>query len=152
MIVPISGDEEPFPVMQTSFNEWEPTFSPDGRWIAFTSDESGKEEIYVAPFPGPGGKWQVSLSEGDRARWRPDGKAIYYLDNTDRINVAEVEARGDAMRIGQVTPLFLITPSRPGSIYSLMDGGNRLLVNERNRNLERSSIVLVQNWSREIGR
>jgi WD40 repeat protein len=152
MVVPVSGDEEPFPVMQTGFNEWEPTFSPDGRWIAFTSDESGKEEIYVAPFPGPGGKWQVSLSEGDRARWRPDGKAIYYLDNLDRINVAEVEVIGDAMRIGQVTPLFPVTASRPGSIYSLMDGGNKFLVNERNRVLDQAAIVLVQNWSRDIGR
>ena len=147
MIVPVSGDEEPFPMMKTDFLEWEAKFSPDGRWIAFSSDESGKEEVYVTPFPGPGGKWQISVDEGDRGTWSPDGKAIYYLDNQDRINVAEIEASGDVMRVGVVTPLFSVAAARPGNIYCLMDGGKRIMVNERNANLDQSTIVLVQNWS-----
>ena len=152
MIIPTSGDEEPFPFMKTDFNEWEPMFSPDGRWMTFSSDESGTEEVYVAPFPGPGGKWQVSLAEGDRGTWRPDGKAIYYIDNQDRINVAEVDATGDAVRVGRVETLFPVTASRPGNIFSLMDGGQKILVNERDAVGDESIIILVQNWSREIGR
>jgi serine/threonine-protein kinase len=138
--------------MPTDLNEWEPTFSADGRWIVFSSDESGNEEVFVAPFPGPGGKWQVSVREGDRGTWRPDGKAIFYLDNEDRINVAGVDANGDAMRVGRVETLFPVNASRPGNIFSLMDDGRKILVNERNTVGDQSLIVLVQNWSQEIGR
>ena len=152
MIVPAGGDEEPFPFMTTDFNEWEPRFSPDGRWVSFTSNESSVEEVYLAPFPGPGGKWQVSVQEGDRGTWRQDGKAIFYLDNQDRINFASVEATGNAVKVGRVETLFAVTAARPGNIFSLMDDGRKILVNERNAVGDESIIILVQNWSREIGR
>lgn len=63
-ILPLAGDRKPFPFLQTSFNERQARFSPDGRWIAYDSNESGQNQVYVAPFPGPGGKWQVSASGG----------------------------------------------------------------------------------------
>ena len=59
-VLPLSGDRKPFPFLQTQFNEAFGQFSPDGRWVAYASNESGRNEVYVAPFPGPGGKWQVS--------------------------------------------------------------------------------------------
>jgi hypothetical protein len=152
MIIPISGDEEPFAFMQTTFNEWEGMFSPDGRWFTFSSDESGREEVYVAPFPGPGGKWQVSTSEGDRGNWSADGRKIFYLDNEDRINVAEVETTANAVRVGRVETLFPVNASRPGNIFCLMDEGRKILVNELTASGETSTIVLVQNWDRDIGR
>jgi len=78
------GDRKPFPFLETEFGESDGRFSPDGRWIAYTSDESGKPEVYVQPFrPGdwasvPAGKWQVSTQGGSQARWRRDGKEIIY--------------------------------------------------------------------------
>ena len=67
-----------FHFLQTEFNELNGQFSPDGRWIAYTSDESGRNEIYVGPFPGPGGKQQISTSGGRQPKWRGDGKEIFY--------------------------------------------------------------------------
>jgi len=150
--VPTTPGEEPFSFMQTQFGEWDPRLSPDGRWMAFSSDESGQEEVYVAPFPGPGGKWQVSVREGDRPGWSRDGRKIYYLDNEDRLNVASVDGTGSAMRIGKVEPLFPVNGSRPGPIFRLMADDGRLLVNQNLSEGDDSTIVLVQNWSREIHR
>jgi len=153
MIVPVDQSQEPFPFMQTiNFSEWDPDFSPDGRWLAFVSDESTLEEVFAAPFPGPGGKWQVSLKEGDRPTWTGDGSTIIYLDNEDRITSAAVEVNGSALQIGKVETLFPINGFRPSNIFSLMDGGKRIMVNERPLGGDDSLIVLVQNWSRDIGR
>jgi len=106
----------------------------------------------VAPFPGPGGKWQVSQREGDRPNWTADGRTIIYLDNEDRITSAAVGVAGSALRIGQVETLFSINGFRPSNIFCLMDGGKRILVNERPLGGDDSLIVLVQNWSHELGR
>ena len=153
IIIPLDPDTEPFPYMQTTnFGEWDAQFSPDGRWIAFSSDESTEEEVYVASFPGPGGKWQVSQSQGDRPIWSPDGRTIFYLDNEDRVTSAAVEISGGALKIGQVKTRFSINGQRPGNIFCLMDGGQRILVNQAPVGGDNSLIVLIQNWSQDIGR
>ena len=72
--LPLDGDREPFPVVQTKFDEGVGQFSPDGRWIAYQSNESGRVEIYLSPFPGPGRQWRISTAGGSLARWRPDGE------------------------------------------------------------------------------
>ena len=136
--------------MQTGLDEWDAHFSPDGRWIAFCSDESSREEVYVAPFPGPGGKWQISTREGDRPRWSPDGRRIFYLDNSDKLCVVEVEGSGQSLNAGRMQELFQISAFRPGNIYQLMGDGERVLVNERLSDMEASMIVVVQNWSQSL--
>jgi Tol biopolymer transport system component len=70
--LPMTGDRKPFPVVQTNFEERDGQFSPDGKWIAYQSDESGRFEIYVQPFPGPGGKERISTKSGAQVRWRPN--------------------------------------------------------------------------------
>jgi dipeptidyl aminopeptidase/acylaminoacyl peptidase len=137
--------------MSTPADEYDPQISPDGRWVAFGSQETGKEEVYVAPFPERGTKWQVSTREGDRPRWRPDGQAIYYLDNSDTINVAEVDGSGVGFKVGAVAPLFEVRGSRPGPIYDVMPDGSGFLVNERLVDLDLSRMVLVQNWPGILG-
>ena len=77
--LPMSGDLTPRPFLRTPANEQHARFSPDGRWVAFTSDESGREEVFVVPFPGPGGRIQISSEGGRSPRWRQDGKEIFYL-------------------------------------------------------------------------
>src|SRR5207245_9168171 len=78
--------------LQTPFNETHPTLSPDGRWMAYTSDESGRNEVYVQPFPGPGGKWQVSTGGGETAKWRRDGKELFYVAPDGKMKAAPVKA------------------------------------------------------------
>ena len=82
--MPVSGDKKPIALVTTSFDERDGQFSPDVRWVAFSSNESGRSEIYVQPFPGPGGKVQISTNGGAQPRWRHDGKEIFYIaaDNT----------------------------------------------------------------------
>ena len=97
-VLPLQGDRKPFPFLSTSFNEGDAHFSPDGHWVAYTSDESGHGEVYVRPFSpdassldasGAGAKWQVSYSGGDAPRWSADGKELYYL--TPNWKVMEVD-------------------------------------------------------------
>jgi Tol biopolymer transport system component len=108
LTLPIEGDEksgwkpgQPVPFANSRFQEILPAFSPDGRWLAYTSDESGRLEVYVRPFPGPGGKWQVSTGGGLKAMWSPNGKELFYntLDN-NKIMVASYTASADTFRAG----------------------------------------------------
>ena len=72
------GDRKPRPFLKTQYNESSPKFSPDGRWLAYVSDESGRWEVYVQPFPGPGGKWQISTEGGTEPVWNPAGRELFY--------------------------------------------------------------------------
>ena len=149
-VVRADGSTEPENFLAGHLGEWDPAFSPDGRWLAFSSDETGREEVYVTPFPGPGGKWQVSTNEGDRPRWSADGMHIYYLDNDDHLNVAEVDGSGAAFNVGKVRQLFELNPSRPGCIYDLFGDGERMVVNHRLGMDQMTRLVLVQNWPEEL--
>ena len=82
-VLPLEGERKPVPYLQTQFNEQMGQFSPDGRWVAYTSSESGRGEIYIQPYPADGGKWQVSTDGGRQSRWRADGKELYYLTAVD---------------------------------------------------------------------
>jgi Tol biopolymer transport system component len=83
--MPMDGPGDAFPVVQTQFIDGRPSFSPDGRWIAYESDESGRPEIYVRQFPGPGGRWQVSTSGGTEPWWSESGGEIFYLDGDENL-------------------------------------------------------------------
>jgi len=78
----------PRPFLQTPFNERGPMFSPDGHWLAYTSDESGRDEVYVQAFPGPGGKWQISTEGGSEPVWARDGKRLFYVSGSRLMGVA----------------------------------------------------------------
>ena len=92
-ILPLFGDGKPFPFLQSQFNEVDAQFSPDGHWIAYVSDESGSNQVYIAAFPGPGGKWQVSRTGGTEPRWRGDGREIFFLSPDSKLMAVEVTLR-----------------------------------------------------------
>jgi Tol biopolymer transport system component len=159
-VLPLFGDRKPFPFLQTQFNELFGGFSPDGRWIAYASDESGRNEVYVTPFPGPGrvrsaaaaletqgGKWQVSTAGGDQPRWRRDGKEIFYLGPDGKLVSAAVNGAGSAFEVGAVRPLFDTRASGPGFLYDVSADGQRFLVNTLAEEVSASApITLVVNW------
>jgi Tol biopolymer transport system component len=72
------GDRKARPFLKTQANETAPRFSPDGHWMAYTSDESGRWEVYAQPYPGPGGKWQISTDGGTEPVWNPVGRELFY--------------------------------------------------------------------------
>jgi dipeptidyl aminopeptidase/acylaminoacyl peptidase len=144
---------KPFLVLQASFDESDAQVSPDGRWIAYTSDESHRTEIYVTPFPpkpsGPGGKRQVSTMGGSLPRWRRDGREIFYRGLDRRLMVAEVLTKGGALEVGQVQPLFGDAPNmRQGNpFYDVSADGQHFLVRTLPEQKSGEPLTLVQNWT-----
>jgi Tol biopolymer transport system component len=103
MTLSIDGDEksgwntsEPKPFLSSPFSEQSPAFSPDGRWLAYHSNESGIYQVYVRPFPGPGGKWQISSLGGIIPKWSHNGKELFYRAADNKIMVATYSASGDS--------------------------------------------------------
>lgn len=151
-MLPMFGDRKPFPFVETQFDERGAQFSPDGRWIAYTSDESGQDEIYVAPFPGPGSKWRISTAGGEEPKWRRDGKELFFLAGDKKLMAAQVKGNGSTFEIGVVRPLFQIHGRKIGgasTVYDVSADGQRFLVNtlaEENP----SPLTLVVNWTADL--
>jgi serine/threonine protein kinase/Tol biopolymer transport system component len=103
----MQGDRRPFPVVNSAAAEQQARLSPDGKWIAYQSDESGRAEIYIQPFPGPGARIPVSTRGGTQVRWRQDGRELFYVDLEDRI--MSVPIRSSSTRLDVERPALLFT-------------------------------------------
>jgi hypothetical protein len=135
-------------LLSTKANETNGQISPDGKWVAYASDESGVWEIYVTSFPGAAGKWQVSRGGGTEPRWRGDGKEIYYINASGMLTAVPVNA-SSAFATGTPTPLFQIQGRAPISstdvfTYDVAKDGKRFLVNRyvKPEHVEPLSILL----------
>src|SRR5262249_716558 len=106
-VLPVTGsvDAKPYPVVRTKANEIAGTLSPDGRWLAYVSDESGRYEIWVQSFSDGGGKRQVSTGGGGGPRWRQDGRELFYYAADGKLMAAPVR-NGDSFEVGTAVPLF----------------------------------------------
>lgn len=152
-LLPLEPKAEPTVFRKTEFSEVAGSFSPDGRWVAYFSDESGEWEVYVTPFPGPGRRWQVSTRSGGYPQWRSDGREIVYVQADGQLMSAEVTAEGDSFRIGTVTPLFrLSVPAAGGARFSLAADGSRLLVVPSTAQKAGGLLSLVVGWPSELER
>jgi len=137
------GDGKPSVVVQTPFDETQAQFSPDGRWIAYASNETGRYEIYVRSFPGPGGKWQVSTEGGIYPRWRRDGKELFYVA-ADGSLVSVPITLGPNLQAGTGNPLFrLETGIRT---FDVSPDGSRFLVSTPVEKSPESPIRVILNW------
>jgi eukaryotic-like serine/threonine-protein kinase len=150
--LPIGGaDRKPFPVVQTNFNEHSGQFSPDGKWIAYQSSESGRYEIYIQLFPGPGGKTQISTSGGRSPRWRRDSKELFYIGADDKLMAVPITfaSNGQTLEPGAPVPLFVTHTVRPGYDnwdYVAAPDGQRFLMNTPTEETVTSPVVLLMNW------
>jgi serine/threonine protein kinase len=144
-ILPLTEEARPRAFLQTRYAEFDGSFSPDGRWIAYTSQESGRSEVYVVPFPGPGGKRQVSTAGGGSARWRRDGSELFYIDADDRLIAVAVDGRGEGFEIGGAKPLFVIRRGGDRWVYDVSPDGQRILVNAAEDQTS-APITVVANW------
>ncbi len=147
-VLPLSGNRKPFPFLQTPFGESSGQFSPDGRWVAYQSNESGLTEVYVAPFPEVRGKWMISTAGGSRPRWSRDGKEIFYLDRDRKLVAAAVVTSGKAgFEVGAVKPLFETRRTGAGYPYDVLANGQRFLVNTGEEQAGAAPITVVVNWA-----
>jgi Tol biopolymer transport system component len=138
--------EKPQPWLATSFNEDFPAFSPDGRWVAYQSDESGQDQVYVQGFPERRGKWQVSQVNGIFAHWRGDGRELYWA-GPDGMLMAAVAAGAAGIETGKPAPLFRVPQGLGFAWFEPDREGKRFLVAEPAGGPERElPMVVVQNW------
>ena len=148
--VSLAGDRQPHPFVETMFDERDAQFSPGSKWIAYQSNESGKSEIYVQPFPGPGGRIQVSTGGGQQVRWGHHGDALFYIAADQRLTSVPITfAASGALVLGQSTALFQTAVDMtflPRQQYSVSPDGQRFLLNAPTEAVEPSSITMVLNW------
>jgi Tol biopolymer transport system component len=155
-VLPLTGDRKPYPFLQTEFNETHSQFSPDGRFVAYVSDESGRAEVYVQSFPASGGKWQISTSGGDQPQWRRDGKEIFYLAADKTLMAVPIESR-DSFELGSPVALFttrVVSTSLTGdrNHYVVAADGQRFLIISPVDQGNKQPITLVANWSAGLRR
>jgi len=143
-MLPFSGERKPTQVLENSFNVRQGRISPDGRWIAYVSDETGRNEVYVQTFPpGSGGKWLVSGNGGTHPEWRGDGREITYISGDHKLTTVGVAVVGGELRPGAAQAMFEI----PGAgAYGVTADGQRFLVKMRVREPESGAIHVVLNW------
>jgi Tol biopolymer transport system component len=142
-VLPLTGDRKPFPFSQP--RAFFPQISPDGRWVAYVSAESGGGEIYVVPFPQSGAKTRISTNGGIDPVWRADGKEIIYLAN-NHVMSASVTVRGDDIHVGEVKALFQHTKIGPRKAHDISPDGQRILAVTRRAEAASSPLTLIINW------
>jgi Tol biopolymer transport system component len=150
-VLPLTGERKPYPVLQTPFNETHAQFSPDGRFVAYVSDESGRAEVYVQSFPASGGKWQISTLGGDQPQWQRDGRELFYMAPDKKLMAVPI-VPGDSFAPGSPAALFA-THVPSGSLtgnrnhFIVARDGQRFLVNNLLEEGNTQPITIVLNWA-----
>jgi dipeptidyl aminopeptidase/acylaminoacyl peptidase len=145
-------DAKRAPYLQTPADESNAAFSPDGRWVAYQSDESGRSEVYVRAFPDSGGKWQISNGGGTMPHWAANGREIVYHDNEDGIAAAEVRSTpGGSFQFEPPRQLFRASVTRQGLewVYDIAPDGKSFVVTQSVAvPVGAMHVTLIFNWCR----
>lgn len=144
-----TADKNPSPLLQSEFNERQAQFSPDGKYIAYTSDKSGSAAVYVQTFPFSGSEWRISTGIGAQPRWRKDGRELFYIGADRKLMVVDVKL-GPHFQVGVPKPLFdtrvpTITDFR--NHYVVTADGQRFLINSMTEARGTTPIDVVKNWT-----
>ena len=153
-LLPFSGDRKPFQFRSNEFREGPSQFSPDGKWIAYTSDEVGGSEVFVQSFPATSVKWRVSTRGGAWPRWRRDGKELFYLAPDGKLMSVRVRTVSESLDLETPSGLFAI-PVRSGGDndpypYDVMPDGDRFLTVITAGPDEPPSLTVVLNWKASL--
>ena len=156
-VLPLAGERRPRLFPQAGTHAYDGQFSPNGRWVAYTSEESGRGEVYVVPFEsdralntrpeGGGARWQVSTRGGRSPRWRSDGKEIFYLAQTNQMMAAEVDEKDNSIVVRAAQVLFrcIPIPSIPSSSpYDVSPDGKKFVINSFSD--DNTPLTLMLNW------
>ena len=166
--IDLNGDRTPQSLRQKPWEEGGPRFSPDGRYVAYHSDESGRMEAYVTTFPDGDRRWPVSTDGGVQPRWNPQGDELFYVSYSatedDKLMVVKIQTDPTFKTVGSAQVLFSedrvptkLVPedldySTFAPVYDVSDDGQRFVVVQRIESDEeaRPKIIVVQNWAREF--
>ncbi len=146
-VLPLFGDRKPFPIVATAFTDVTPAISPDGKWLAYSNNETGTFQVYMTVFPGGGPRWQVSTEGGHNPRWRRDGKELFF-NNIDRTMAVDVGLGATSPKFGTPRLLFQAEPvSGPFGPFDVSADGKRFLVNATSAHVTDAPLTLVANWT-----
>jgi serine/threonine-protein kinase len=153
-IIDLGGDRTPHPFLNTRANEFHPAFSNDGRWLAYASDQSGREEVYVRPYPGPGRVVQVSIGGGAEPLWSPSRDELYYR-SIDGLRVMRVPFRTEPGFAAQAPQLLFegpfVTCCPWGRTYDITPDGERfLMIRDAENRTAPLEFEVVLNWFEEL--
>jgi hypothetical protein len=153
-VLPMSGDQKPYRFLPGFSADVEGQFSPDGHWVAYSSNESGRWQVYVAPFPGPGGRYQISVGGGQQPRWRRDGKELFFL-SPDRKLMSVTVKTGPAFVFSAAKPLFETRAHEPITAeefftYDVSADGQRFLINANPEENDIRPVEILLNWSAQL--
>jgi Tol biopolymer transport system component len=138
----MQGQRQARPVLQSAFSEQWGVFSPDGRWVAYHSEESGRSEIYVQPYPGPGSRVQISTEGGFQPTWARNGRELFYR-NGDKMTVVSVQTQPD-FKAG--TPKTLFEAHYDFADYDLAADGKHFLMLKGDDEAAPTQLHVVMNW------
>ena len=145
-LMPMFGDEKPFPNLQTKFNEYAGSFSPDSKWLAYSSDETGRPEVYIQNFPEPGKKYVVSTEGGRYPKWSKDGNELFYISTNGYMTAVEIKLKGKP-EIGKAKKLFKVNHLLPyPNMYEVLNNGQSFLFNNWEFNSKIKSLRVIVNW------
>jgi len=158
LLLDVSGDRSVKPFLQTNFIEAQGRFSPDGHWVAYISNETGRFEVYIQSFPSGGAKVAVSTGGGSQPQWRRDGRELYYYTPDRKLMAVEVTEAGSTFKIGAARPLFELRISGAGidrgfpgiGYYTVTRDGKRFLVAGSPDNQDPQQITVVVNWTADL--
>jgi Tol biopolymer transport system component len=152
LLVPADGSGTPRPFRATKFNEQEATFSPDGRWLAYTSTESGSYEVFVESVTPGRGRWRVSADSGSWPAWSPGGDRLYYLSLQGELMATEVEEAAGALRLGRTVSITDQTQIRTAfNTYDIDPATGRILLERPTTHVRHSNLALVTGWAGMLG-
>ncbi len=149
-VQPLTGDKKPVPYLTAKYSAALPVFSPDMKWVAYMSNESGKYQVYVAPFGSGSGKWQVSVNGGGNPQWMDGGKKLYFFTPTNRIMSVDVNESGSSISPGEPHLVFSAHSSET-SLLAIDASGSEILAEVPKGKVIPSPITLVSNWQKELG-
>jgi Tol biopolymer transport system component len=144
------------PLLQPKWIVHNAQFSPDGKWVAYASNETGNWEVYVTQFPAANGKWQVSNGGGSEPRWRRDGKELFFLSGEGKIMAMPVKAEA-SFETGSPVALFQTHMRQPISAqdvfsYAVTGDGQKFLINTKVDEPNTAPLSVILNWSSEMDR
>lgn len=155
-LLPVAGEDAAEPLVGVQgANVDSGQVSPDGRWIAYRSSESGRNEIYISSFPKPSGKLQVSVSGGVTPRWKYDGRELFYLNPDKMLMAAELKETGGSLQAASIRPLFEMSQAMSLSAagmnsYDVTRDGTRFVVDSVITDESATPLSLVLNWTAEL--
>ncbi len=143
--IPMFGDKKPFPYLQTKFTETPGSFSPDGKWVVYFSNETGRMEVYIQSFPDPGKKYVVSTRGGVYPKWGKDGKELFYISANGYMTAVEIKLK-EKPEIGKAKELFKVNSLAYPNMYAILNNGQSFLFNYWENNSKIKSLRVIANW------